>query len=341
MRADPTQQAHSRQQRDAPAALKLTRRGRLVRRVCAAVGVLLLAGCNGRGSHESSQVVATVNDHDLTALQLSQALQATGAEENPQATRKALAALIDEELLVQQATKNELDRDPAIVQAMEHDRRHLLAQAYAERMVYPKDTVSLGEMEEYYRDHPALFAYRRLYRLTVFAVQDSDMSGLLAADLEKTHSEDDVRAALQRHEIKFETQPLSSSAEELPLDKVDEFARAKAGDLLIGGQSDGKTLLMSVVAVEERPLSFEHAKPMITQYLMTVRNARAADEYLKKLKETAKIAYAARYAAQMQGPLRSATQPAPESGPRLSGAPGSSQSPVASVRSPAGSTGLN
>ena len=38
-------------------------------------------------------------------------------------------------------------------------------------------------MEEYYRAHPALFANRRLYRLTVFAIQDSEMNGMLAADL--------------------------------------------------------------------------------------------------------------------------------------------------------------
>lgn len=341
MRSEHTQQVSGRLRRNVPAALKLTGRGRPVRQACAAIGVLLLAGCSGRGAEQHSQVVATVNDHELTVLQLSQTLQAAGAEENPQTTRKALAELIDEELLVQQATKNQVDRDPAIVQAMEHERRHLLAQAYAQRMVYPKTTVSLGEMEEYYRAHPALFANRRLYRLTVFAVQDSDMSGLLAADLENTHSEDEVRAALQRHEIKFETQPVSSSAEELPLDKVDEFAKAKAGDLLIGGQTDGKTLLMSVVAVEERPLSFEHAKPMITQYLTTVRNAQAADAYLKKLKETAKIAYAPTYAAKMQELLRSAAQPLPAAGSALSGAAVSSVSPVASARSPDGSTGLN
>jgi EpsD family peptidyl-prolyl cis-trans isomerase len=307
--------------------------------VCAALGAVLLGGCGGSGAQQHSQVVATVNDHDLTVMQLSQALQAAGAEENPQTTRKALAALIDEELLVQQATKSQLDRDPAIVQAMEHERRHLLAQAYAQRMVYPKTTVSLGEMEEYYRAHPALFANRRLYRLTVFAVQDSDMTGLLSADLENTHSEDEVRAALQRHEIKFETQPLSCPAEELPMDKVDEFAKAKAGDLLMGGETDGRTLLMSVVAVEERPLSFEHARPMITQYLMTVRNAQAADAYLKKLKETAKIAYAPRYAAQMQELLRSSAQPRPNAQPGQGAEPGSPMS--ASARSPDGSTGLN
>jgi EpsD family peptidyl-prolyl cis-trans isomerase len=323
------------------AVLKLTGRGKLVPRVWAAVGVALLAGCSGRGSQQHSQVVATVNDHDLTVLQLSQALQASGGEDNPQTTRKALASLIDEELLVQQATKSQLDRDPAIMQAMEQARRHLLAQAYAERMVYPKTTFSPGEMEEYYRAHPALFANRRLYRLTVFAVQDSDMSSLLAADLENAHSEDDVRAALQRHEIKFETQPLSCSAEELPMNKVDEFAKAKAGDLLIGGQTGGKTLLMSVVAIEQRPLSFEHARPMITQYLTTVRNAQAADAYLKKLKETAKIAYAPKYAAELQEPSRSAAQPLPDTGSGPSARSGSSNLPVASARASAGSTGLN
>jgi hypothetical protein len=196
-------------------------------------------------------------------------------------------------------------------------------------------------MEEYYRAHPALFESRRLYRLTVFAMQNSDMSGLLRADLDKAHSEDDVRAALQKHEIRFETQPLNSAAEELPLDKVDEFARAKAGDLLIGGQADGKTLLMSVVAIEERPLSFEHARPMIAQYLMTVRNAQATDAYLRKLKETAKIAYAPRYAPGAPEPLHSSAQPPPALGPASAGEPGAPLSPVATARASAGRTGLN
>ena len=299
---------------------------KLAPHACVAVGFVLLAGC-ARTSHQHSQVVATVNDHELTVLQLSQALQAAGAEAEPQATRKALDSLVDEELLVQQATKNQLDRDPAIVEAMEHARRHLLAQAYAERMIYPKTAASAREMEEYYRAHPALFENRKLYRLTVFSVQDSDMNGLLSADLEAAHSEDDVRAALERHEIKFETQPLSSTAEELPMDKVNEFAKARVGDLLIAGAGNGRTILMSVVAVEERPLSFEHAKPMIAQYLATVRNAEAADAYLKKLKETAKIAYSPRYAGQIGEPARSSIQaPTP---------------PVASARSPGNTAGLN
>jgi len=310
---------------------------KLAPNVCAAVGVFLLAGC-ARTSHQHSQVVATVNDHELTVLQLSQALQASGSDGDPQSTRKALASLVDEELLVQQATKNKLDRDPVMVEAMEHARRHLLAQAYAERSIYPKSPLSVNEVEEYYRAHPALFEHRKLYRLTVFSVQNSDMSGLLSADLDNTHSEDDVRATLEKHEIKFETQPLNSTAEELPLDKVDDFAKAKVGDLLVAGAENGRTLLMSVVAVEERPLSFEHAKPMIAQYLATVRNAQAADAYLKKLKETAKIAYAPKYAPRTAEPAHTSAQQPQMGVDPITGTP---VSPVASARSPSNSAGLN
>jgi EpsD family peptidyl-prolyl cis-trans isomerase len=261
--------------------------------------VLMVGGC-APGSHQTSQVVATVNDHELTVLQLSQALQSAGADANPASTRKALDSLIDEELLVQQATKEQLDHDPAVVEALEHARRHLLAQTYAQRKVYPNVKITPVEMEQYYRDHPALFERRRIYRLIVFALQNSDMSGLLSADLEHARSADDVRAALQKHEIKFETQPLNCAAEELPLDRIDAFAQAKVGDLLIRGEDSGKTLLMSVVSIEDRPLSFEHAKPLIAEYLTSVRNAQAAEAYLRKLKQTAKIDFAAKYAAAIE-----------------------------------------
>jgi peptidyl-prolyl cis-trans isomerase C len=315
-------------------------RSKLTPQVCAAAAALLLGGC-ARDPQQSSQVVATVNDHELTASQLSRVLQALGADGNPQSTRKALATLVDEELLVQQAMKDQLDRDPVIAQAMEHARRHLLAQAYAERKVYPQAAISPVEMEQYYRAHPALFAQRRLYRLTVFAVQNSDMSSLLSADLEHAHSETEVREALQKHEIKFETQYLNCAAEELPLNKIDGFARAKVGDLLIGGEDNDKTLLMSVVAMEDRPLSFEHAKPMIAQYLTTVRNSQAADAYLRKLRQTARIAYAAQYAATMQQAMRSSTRSGEDSAAGSNARTGSSMSAVASAHLTSYDAGLN
>jgi hypothetical protein len=52
MRSEHTQQVSGRLRRNVPAALKLTGRGRPVRQACAAIGVLLLAGCSGRGAEQ-------------------------------------------------------------------------------------------------------------------------------------------------------------------------------------------------------------------------------------------------------------------------------------------------
>jgi peptidyl-prolyl cis-trans isomerase C len=227
---------------------------------------------------------------------LNQALASAGVDAaTPETVHAAIDSLVDEELLVQQAVKQQMDRDPAVLQALEEARRRVLAQAYAQRMLYPKAQVSLADEEEYYRSHQALFEHRKLYRITAFTVQSNDMSERLSADLNGTRSVDDVRNVLERHEIKFETQQLNSAAEDLPLDKLDEFAKANVGDLLILGHQDGKTSLLSVVSFEERPLTFEHAKPIVERYLITIRNREATVAYLKRVRETAKISVAARY----------------------------------------------
>jgi EpsD family peptidyl-prolyl cis-trans isomerase len=257
----------------------------------------LLDGCGASKHPAQSQVVAKVNDQEITVLQLNQTLQAAGVESaTPAVMHAAIGSLVDEELLVQQALKSNLNRDPTIVQALDHERRQLLARAYAERAVYPKSPISLAEEEDYYRKHPALFENRKLYRLTAFTIQNSDMNDRLNTDLNAAHSADETRDVLDRHEIKFESQQISSAAEELPLNKLEQFATAKVGDLLVDGPQDGHTVLMSVVAIEDRPLTFEHAKPLIERYLTTVRNAEATNAYLKRVRQTAKISYAPRFA---------------------------------------------
>ncbi len=272
----------------------------------------VLAGCGGHTSKSHSQVVAQVNDQSVTVLQLNQALQSAGVNTaTPEAVRATIDSLVDEELLVQQAMKKQIDRDPSVVQQIDEARRHVLAQAYAQRMLYPKTPITLAEEEKYYKSHQALFEHRKLYRLTAFTLQNADLSDRLSADLNNTHSVDEVRNVLERHEIKFETQQLNSAAEDLPLDKLDDFAKADVGDLLVAGHPDGKTTLLSVVSIEEHPLTFEHAKSVIERYLTSVRNKEATAAYLKRVKETSKISVSARYTEGAAAPATTLNRQAP------------------------------
>jgi EpsD family peptidyl-prolyl cis-trans isomerase len=268
--------------------------------VALVVSLLDLTACS-RHPQTKSQVVAKVNEREITVSQLNQVLDAINPETlTPEVTRRAIDSLVDEELLVQSALHNNLDRDPGTVAAFERARRQILAEAYAERMLYPKTPVSLAEEESYFKHNPALFENRRVYQLTVYTVKESDMSDLLKADLNSTHSADQVRDVLQRHQIKYETQHLNSPAEDLPLDKVRQFAAASVGDLLIANQRDGTDMLICLVALEEKPLSFEAAKASIDQYLTNKRNNEAIQEHLKMEKAAAKIAYVGQFAQYTQ-----------------------------------------
>ncbi len=117
-----------------------------------ALAVAALTGCGSKGSG-ASQVVAKVNDNEITVSQLSQALHVRGVEATtPDATKQAIEALINEELLVKSAIDNKLDRDPAVVQALERSRRQVLARAYVERMVFPVDAIGASEQVEFYKN---------------------------------------------------------------------------------------------------------------------------------------------------------------------------------------------
>jgi EpsD family peptidyl-prolyl cis-trans isomerase len=263
----------------------------------AAVLTLLNLGACTHHSQASSQVVAKVNDREITVSQLNQALNVIDPDTlTPDVTRRAISSLVDEELLVQSAVESRLDRDPATVAAMERARRQVLAAAYAERVLYPKSPVTLADEEKYFKQNPGLFERRKLYRLTVYTVQPSDMSDLLKADLDTVHSAEQVRDTLEKHQIKYETQHLNTPAEDLPLGKIKEFSEASVGDLLIANGSDGRILLISIVALEDRPLSFEAAKPAIDAFLIKTRNTEAINEHLKAEKKAASISYVGQFA---------------------------------------------
>src|SRR5689334_19860202 len=95
-----------------------------------ACGVLLsaaLVACGKPAADRSSQVIATVNEREITVTQLNRALESAGVREVTARTRqRAIETLTTEELLVQAALEHEIDRDSNFVQALEQARRQLL-----------------------------------------------------------------------------------------------------------------------------------------------------------------------------------------------------------------------
>ena len=253
----------------------------------------LIAGC-GRASSGAggTQVVAKVNDKEITTSQLNQVLQASGTKERtPEVVRQAIDSLVNEELLVQQALDRKLDRDPAVMQATEKARRQVLAAAFAERELIPKGEISETEKMRYYEGNPALFEQRQIYHLAVFSLPQKDMTDPFSDELNRTGSAEQVRALLKKSEIPFEEERVERSAEQLPMGALPKFSAAKVGDVLTAPQPDGKIMLMAVTQIEPSPLSLEKARPAITLYLDKNRARLAVEEHLRHAKALASIAY--------------------------------------------------
>src|SRR5678816_2245114 len=93
---------------------------------------LALAGCEKEPLPET-QVAARVNDGEVSVHQVEHTLQQQPrliAEYGDKAARVALDSLIEQEIAAQAAREAGLDRDPAVIQALEAAKREALARAY-------------------------------------------------------------------------------------------------------------------------------------------------------------------------------------------------------------------
>jgi peptidyl-prolyl cis-trans isomerase C len=255
----------------------------------AVIAASALASCKGGHAADKTQVVAHVNDAEITVSQLRAAIAAKGdARPSAQATQAALDGLVNEQLLVDAALRERLDRDPAVVQAVEFARRQLLARAYLERAVLPKQEIAASEQAAYYKSHPELFAQRRVYQLTAFTFARDKLDAALVEALGTTHSIDAVTAALAARKVEAESQSLMRASEQLPLDDLPRFSAAAVGDVIVQTYPTRATVML-VTAIQSSPLTFESAQPIIQQYLSNMRNAQALDAHLKQARAAAKI----------------------------------------------------
>lgn len=290
--------------------MQLVARGGLTL-VALTLATLSLTACGGGKGSQTSQVVAKVDDSEITVSQLSEALSSRGPEgTTPHATREAVDTLINEQLLVKAALDNKLDRDPAVVQALEHMRRQVLARAYLERLVFPRESISAAEQIEYYKQHPALFEKRKTYQVMVYTAKIQALPAAVTAGLEATHTTDDVSKLLSTHGVPYDAQSLTRGAEQLPLTDLPKFEVAKVGDVVVLPANQGRVPVMLITGIQDSPISVDRAQPIIQQYLVNTRNARALEEHLKQARTTAQIAYfdsvSAAATEQMAGQLQNA-----------------------------------
>jgi len=301
--------------------------------LAAVVAAALLAACGGDKGDKASQTAAKVNKEEITVHQINFVLQrqpGLKAEQAEAAGRQVLERLIDQELAVQKAQEQKLDRDPRVVQQIEAAKREIIARAYAERIGEAVAKPSNEEIAKYYAEKPALFKERRIYSLQEVQIEAKpEQFDAIRAKLSAAKNMTEFAEYLKANDFRFAGNQVVRAAEQLPMASLDAIAKMKDGDSVVSQSPNGMTVLF-LAGSRSRPVDEARARVPIETFLLNQRRAEAVQKDLKALRDSSKIEYVGKF-AQPAPSAASAPAPAVPLAPAASEAP----SPAASGLDPA------
>lgn len=259
------------------------------------MALLPLGACNnGEDKKPASQVAAKVNSGEISIHQVNFLLERMPGltpEKAAEAKRQILNDLVDQELAVQQALEGKLDRDPKVMQTLEAARREILAKAYMEQTVAGRNRPSAEEVRTYYRDHPQLFAERKIYRVQEITFPAKpEAVALVKEQAAKARNGDDLLNSLRARGIQAAATILVKPAENIPMEILPRLSQMKEGQSGIF-ESGSQAALVTVIKATPEPLSEAAARPAIEQFLARRQTNELVKEKVSQLREKAKIEY--------------------------------------------------
>lgn len=246
------------------------------------------------------ETVATVGGDRISEVELNLAVSGLGDLDEGQiaeAKGHLLSALIDQRLVAQAAKKAGLDKEPAVEISMAQASRQVLAEAYAERNFKDVSKPAESEIAAYYGQHPELFSERRIYRVQELELRlDPSRLPELESQLKSSHSMGDFVRWIKEQGIRSKTAMAVKPAEQIPAHLLNRLHEMKDGQVTILPGRRGHVLVQQLQDSQFQPVSLEQAKNAIERVLVAEKRKDAMEADLNKLRQAAKIEYAAGYA---------------------------------------------
>lgn len=269
----------------------------------------VMSGCSGgtKEKKSASQVAVKVNGNELSIHQVNaQLARAAGVppEQQDLLRKEIVDRLVDQQLLIQQATDKKLDRDPEVLAAIEQSKAQILAQAYVQKTLAAQARPSDDSVRAYYRENPALFEKRRVFRLQELATDlPAARADELKAVVASAKAVPEVISWLQKNKVQVAANAAVRGAEQLPMTQLEAISAMKDGEMAVF-VADGKVTVLQVVASQNQPMDTARATPFIEQFLTARRRDELARDEVKRLRDTAKIEYVGDFVriSQLSGP---------------------------------------
>ncbi len=282
--------------------------------LAAVAAAVVLVGCGEKKDKAASQTAAKVNKDEVTVHQINFVLQQQRGlrpDQADAASKQILERLIDQQLALQKAEDQKLDRDPRVVQALEAAKREIVARAYLEKVGENAPKPQPDEIKKYYDDKPALFRERRVYNIQEISIESKpEQAEELRAALTAAKNINEFIEFLKSKDYKFVGNQAVRAAEQLPLNSLDSFAKMKDGQAALVPSPNGVQVIV-VAGSRSQPISEEQARPAIEQFILNERKRKLIEDDVKALRAAAKIEYVGKFAAGAASAPAAAAAPAP------------------------------
>jgi len=256
---------------------------------------LTIVGCGKNEQKTSStQVAAKVNDAEISMHQINLLMKNAPnvtAENAPVVRQQILEKLIDQQIVVEKANKENLDRMPDVMMAIEAAKKDILARAYLQKLVSSSVKVSDAEVKKYYDDHPGLFAKRRIYNLQDIGLENGpEILSFVKEEVSKQKSMQEIAESLKQKGVKFSAGAYTRPAEQIPLDILPGIENLKDGGVTV--LEVAKAIhVIRLIKTQSAPIDMTAATPFIKNYFMNTRGKAFVEEEMKKFRKEAKIEF--------------------------------------------------
>ena len=266
------------------------------RALCVALALVLgLSACGNSKEKKPGQTLASVNGEEITILQLNEELAranvAPAAQEN--AKKQLLEALIDRQLLQNEAVKDKIDRDPKVVQAIERAKALIIAQAYIQKRVANIARPTKAEVSDYFEQHPDQFARRKSFDMRQLVLATKDLNEEAKRAIDGAKSLDEIAAWFDSHGVKYGRAQLARSSVELPPELVTKLLAMPKGERFIIREGE-RSIVVSITDTRDTPVTLEASGAQIEQFLYNKKVKEASDAEIARLRAGAKIEYSAK-----------------------------------------------
>ena len=308
----------------------MSSRARIGAVALAAMAAIALSGCGQKKDVASAdasggEVVARVNGDELTANQLTIALQKQRGmrpDAGDAASKQVLDQLIDEQIVAQKAVAAKLDKDPKVVAQIEAARRDILARRFIESAAETAGKPVDDAVQKFYDSRPKLFAERKVYTLQRVDIQaPDDRRTDVDAHVQSLKTSAELTDWLKAQKLPFTTKQEQDASEQLPSTVLDKVATLEDGESMVVPSQFGVSAL-TLVSSASAPKTLADARPAIEQFLSSQGRRELIMNLQKTIRDGAKVEYLGRFAALAPAGGGAANPVAPPAAPTTPAASG-------------------